>query len=111
MLNTRGEVACAAAANLFWIAEDRLYTPAIDCGVLDGITRAQVLTAARTLGVEARQARASYHRLEAAEGMFLTSSLIGVRPVVELDGRLQPAHPLVEELSSLCRRLGPSGEA
>ncbi len=103
MLNTRGEAACCAAANLFWIAEDRLFTPALDCGVLDGIVRARVLAAAAVLGLEASEARAAYHRLEAAEGMFLTSSLAGVRPVAELDGRPVAVHPLIERISSLCR--------
>ncbi|HEY3887643.1 MAG TPA: aminotransferase class IV, partial [Caulobacteraceae bacterium] len=39
MLNTAGELACAAAANLFWVSDGRLRTPALDCGVLDGIAR------------------------------------------------------------------------
>lgn len=34
MLNTRGQVACATAANLFWFEDDVLTTPALDCGVL-----------------------------------------------------------------------------
>ena len=103
MLNTLGEVACAAAANLFWIEKGRLCTPALACGVLDGIKRAEVLAAAAAMGVETIEARAGLEALDGAEGVFLTNSLIGVRPATRLDGRDLPLHPLAEALSSRCR--------
>ena len=99
MLNVQGEIACAAAANLFWIAADRLHTPALDCGVLDGIMRAQVIAAAAALGVETIEARAAPNELDGAEAAFLTNSLIGVRPVAAIDGRSLGVHRLAEVLS------------
>ena len=103
MLNSRGEIAGGAAANLFWIAQDRLFTPALDCGVLDGVVRAQVLAAARSLAIEALEVRVQADRLEAIDGAFLTSSLIGLRSIAEIDGRTAPDHPMIEVLSSRCR--------
>jgi branched-subunit amino acid aminotransferase/4-amino-4-deoxychorismate lyase len=50
MRNNHGDLTCAAAANLFWVAEGRLFTPALHCGVLNGIARGRVLEAARTPG-------------------------------------------------------------
>lgn len=100
MLNTRGEVACAAAANVFWVAEGRLYTPALACGVLDGVRRGAVIDLARGLGVEVVETRAKLDALERAEALFLTNSLIGVRPVSELDGLAFAPHALVERLAS-----------
>ncbi|MFN3512125.1 MAG: aminotransferase class IV [Phenylobacterium sp.] len=99
MLNTRGEVACAAAANLFWIAQDRLFTPALACGVLDGTMRTKVLTAATGLGVEIAEVQVGAEVLAQAEGLFLTNSLMGVREVGELDGRRLPALPLAATLA------------
>jgi len=58
MLNTRGEVACADAANLFWFEGEALVTPALACGVLAGVTRAGVIARARAAGIEVREARA-----------------------------------------------------
>ncbi len=103
MLNNAGEVAGGAAANLFWIEHGRLYTPALECGVLDGIVRAAVLAAAGELGVERRELRAGPEALARADALFLTSSLIGVRPAAELDGRALAPHRLVAALSSRCR--------
>ena len=103
LLNTRGELACAAAANLFWIEGGRLFTPALGCGVLDGVMRGRVLAAARDMAIEAVEARAEPADLLGAEALFLTNSLMGVRPVGELDGRAFTGHALVEAISSRCR--------
>jgi len=46
MLNTGDQIACAAAANLFWITGGELFTPALTCGALAGVTRAQVIAKA-----------------------------------------------------------------
>jgi branched-chain amino acid aminotransferase/4-amino-4-deoxychorismate lyase len=87
MLNSRGEIAGGAAANLFWLADGRLYTPALDCGVLDGIARGQVIAAAPGLGLAVVETRAQLAELEGAQAVFLTNSLIGVRPVHQIGGR------------------------
>jgi branched-subunit amino acid aminotransferase/4-amino-4-deoxychorismate lyase len=98
MLNNRGELACAAAANLFWIEDRRLFTPALECGVLDGIMRRAVIRAAAGLGVECLEVRVQRQGFGAVP-MFITNSLIGLRPVERLDGEVLPADPLVGRLA------------
>jgi branched-subunit amino acid aminotransferase/4-amino-4-deoxychorismate lyase len=98
MLNTDGELCGAAAANLFWIVGGRLHTPALACGVLDGIMRGQVLAAAARLGVEAVEAHVGMAILEGAEAVFLTNSLIGLRAVAAIDGRAVPGNALIDRL-------------
>lgn len=93
MLNNRGHLVCGAAANLFWVAGGRLFTPALDCGVLPGITRARLLAAQAV-----EEVAAGPEALERAEAVFLTNSLIGVRPVSRLGDRDFEPHPLVERL-------------
>jgi branched-chain amino acid aminotransferase/4-amino-4-deoxychorismate lyase len=102
MLNTRGEVACAGAANVFWIAGETVRTPALDCGVLDGVVRAEVLRACARLGVAAEEVRGGPEAL-ANVPVFLTNSLIGVRPVARLDGRDLPASTLAAALAEAVR--------
>lgn len=96
MLNNRGEIACAAAANLVWLADGRLFTPRLDCGVLAGITRARLLAAEPVeevaVGIEA---------LDRAEAVVLTNSLIGARPVSRLGARALPEHPLAARLKAI----------
>jgi branched-subunit amino acid aminotransferase/4-amino-4-deoxychorismate lyase len=99
MLNNLGEVACATAANLFWFEGERLVTPALACGTLDGIMRAQVLEAARGLGIETIEARVGPGVVGRGAGLFVTNSLIGVRPVGWLDGEAVAEHAGVARLS------------
>ena len=99
MLNTADEAACAAAANLFWIVGGALFTPALDCGVLDGTVRAEVLSEAAAMGVEVREVHADRRALDVAGAMFLTNSLMGIVRVAALDGRALGGDALIEALS------------
>jgi aminodeoxychorismate lyase len=99
MLNSRGEVAGAAAANIFWIQGEALFTPALECGVLAGIARAQVMAEAEALGVQTIRVRARPQELARAQAVFLTNSLIGVRAVSALDGVDFSPSPLVARLA------------
>lgn len=91
MLDPAGDLACAAAANLFWLEGARLLTPALDCGVLDGIVRAKILHIAPELGLAAEQVHAPPARLHASDGAFLTNSLQGAVAARSLDGAPLPA--------------------
>ena len=92
MLDTQGRLACAAAGNLFWLRDGRLFTPALDCGVLPGITRARVIEAARSLGLAVAEVAERPDSLRSAEAIFLTNSLIGLRGVARMDDRgLEPS--------------------
>lgn len=99
MLNNRGEVACAAAANLFWVREGRLFTPALTCGVLAGVMRARVMAVAAELGVEVAETAAEPGELDAAEAVFLTNSLVGLREVAALDAVAYGPSRLAEGLA------------
>ena len=95
LLNTAGHAACASAANLFWIAGGRLYTPSLNCGVLDGVIRAQVIAAAPV-----EEVRANLDALLQAEAAFLTNSLIGIRTIKRLAGRFLQPHPIIDQLNA-----------
>ncbi|WP_332769683.1 aminotransferase class IV [Phenylobacterium sp.] len=100
MLNNRGEVACAAVANLFWVRDGRLFTPALACGVLAGVMRARVIAAAAAeLGVEVVETAAEPGELDAAEAVFLTNSLVGLREVAALDAVAYGPSRLAERLA------------
>lgn len=87
MLNTEGQLACAAAANLFWISAQRLLTPDLSCGVLPGTERARVLAVAAAAGLEVETVRAGPEVLAGADGIFLTNSLNGLWPAQHWQGR------------------------
>lgn len=101
MLSTAGDLACAAAANLFWIEGERLFTPALECGVLGGMVRATLLSDAGAVEIVATP-----DVLGGAEGVFITNSLIGLQPVRAVDGiDIDVGHPWIAELSALVEAL------
>ncbi|PVM91378.1 4-amino-4-deoxychorismate lyase, partial [Caulobacter radicis] len=99
MLNNQGHLACASAGNLFWLEGRVLFTPALDCGVLAGLARGRVMTAAAGLGLEACEVHVGLEALASADAVFLTNSLTGVRPLVQLDGRDLGEDPRVAALA------------
>ena len=103
MLNTAGEVASAAAANIFWVRHDEVFTPSLECGVLDGIMRRQVIAACHALGLPLQEVFTNLGRIAGAP-MFLTNSLVGVRAVDSLDGRDLPGSPLVAAIAKAVSR-------
>lgn len=97
MLNMQGDVACSSVANLFWLKDGALFTPALECGVLDGVVRGRVVA-----GMDAREVAAPAAVLAQADAIFLTSSLIGMRWASELDGRtLRPDPGLQVQLEQV----------
>jgi branched-chain amino acid aminotransferase len=86
-LNVRGHLAEACTSNIFVIRHRTLFTPSAADGILPGITRDKALRAARELNLRVHAGKIRLEKLARADEVFLTSSLRGVRPVAELDGR------------------------
>ncbi len=87
MLNHRGEVAECTGDNIFTIRHGSLYTPPIDAGILEGITRNAIIELARSGGINVVEATMTRHDIYVADECFLTGSAAEVIPVVKLDGR------------------------
>jgi len=86
MLNTRGAVACAAAANVFAVIGRELVTPRIEDGAMPGVTRAFLLKIAREAGLAPVERTLHPEELRSADAVFLSSSLRLLAPVRSLDG-------------------------
>ena len=85
LLNDRGRVAEASAANLFAVKRERVLTPPVEEGALDGVTRETILELAREQGLHcSEQALTRTHLLAAAE-IFLTGTGARLVPVRSLD--------------------------
>jgi branched-chain amino acid aminotransferase len=99
MLNEHGHVTECTTSNLFVIEGQRLATPALECGLLAGVTRALVLAQARELGIDAHEERIAPERLAAADELFITSTTRDIVPVAQVDG-----HPLPKPCPGLVTR-------
>ena len=108
MLNTKGEVAECTGDNIFIVRGGVLYTPPIEAGILEGITRDAVIELARQSGREVREIPLTRHDIYIADECFLTGTAAEVVPVVEVDSRPiadGTPGPITRELVEKFRRL------
>ena len=82
-----GRVLEGGTSSFFLVRDGVLVTPPLADGILPGITRRQVLSVARGLGVEAREATIHADELGTAAEVFVTSSTRGVVPVRRVDAQ------------------------
>lgn len=85
VLNERGEVVSAAMANIFWVKDGVLHTPALSVGALAGTTRARILSLAEELGVPLVEGVSELAQVGDADEIFLTSAGLGVAIVTTFD--------------------------
>lgn len=76
-LNTRDEIAEGSVSNIFFIMENEIITPKIECGILDGIVR-KVLIERLSYEHSIKEDIIKLDDLEQCKGIFITNSLIGL---------------------------------
>ena len=85
LLSSDGALLEATSANVFLVTDGVVRTPPVEDGLLDGITRAEVLSVARELGLPTACARLEATDVWRADEVFLTSSVRELVPVVQVD--------------------------
>ena len=100
----KGVVLEGTVTNVWWRRGDTLYTPAVELGILAGVTRAALLELAASRGVRVEVGALPLDELYAADEAFTSSSVREVMPLVEIDGRSLGRGPLADELQAELRR-------
>ncbi len=88
MLNQHNQLTEATASNLFLVKNGELFTPALACGILEGITRDAVLSLAQANKVSCRQQLLTVDALYSADECFLTNTSMELMPVTQIDNRV-----------------------
>jgi branched-subunit amino acid aminotransferase/4-amino-4-deoxychorismate lyase len=84
-VNERGEIVSATVANIFWVINGTVHTPALATGALAGTTRAQIMQLAGELSVPLVEGVYDISDLGDADEIFLTSAGQGVAIVTTFD--------------------------
>lgn len=101
LLNTKGFVAEACAANVFLFdAHGTLLTPPLHDGALPGVTRKRILAIAAKEHIPFEVRSIHPDELYQAREIFLTNALIGIQSVAQLN-----QHPLETQLSNSLKTL------
>ena len=86
LLNWESHVTECTVSNLFFVRTGRLCTPALACGLLDGVTRDIVLSLAREARVPIDEGHFGIEAIHKADECFLTNTSMEVLPVTMVDG-------------------------
>lgn len=88
MYNHQGFVAEATGDNVFIIRNNIIYTPPVESGSLEGVTRNVVIELAKKEGFEVVETDLVQFNLYTADEFFLTGTAAEVIGIVEIDGRV-----------------------
>ena len=89
LLNWESHLTECTVSNLFFVQAGRLCTPALSCGLLDGITRDVVLNLAQELQIPVDEGSFGVEAIHKADECFVTNTSLEVMPVTMVDG-----HPI-----------------
>jgi 4-amino-4-deoxychorismate lyase len=101
-LSTEGYVLEAPTASVVWLAGDTLCTvPPSRAPILPGITAAELLASAGSVGLRSEERMVTLDELAAADAIWLASSLRGLAEAVALDGVPRARSPWTGRLQAL----------
>jgi len=99
--NIYGKVCEGAISNIFFVKDNKVFTPAEDCGLLPGIVRQKILELACMQGIIIETGQFTPEELIGAEEIFITNSLLDIMPVSRIDARelnIQNNNPVTRQL-------------
>ena len=82
-LNSKNQITEGATSNIFVVVGDKIYTPKLSCGLLNGIVRQYIIS-----NYDVIEKEIDIEFLNNADEIFLTNSLFGIMPVNNLEGKV-----------------------
>ena len=86
LLNEHGFITEGSISNVFFATSKSLVTPALESGILPGITREVVMELAGELGINVSEGEVRLQDLKRFDEAFLTNSVVEIMPLVEVRG-------------------------
>ena len=100
ILNESGRVAEVISSNIFTVTNGSVKTPDLDEGCVAGVTRDWLVAKIRELGIEVTETKLRLDDVHAAEEVFVTNAIQGIRRVSRF-GESVYSHTLIQELCQL----------
>lgn len=89
-LTKDGHLCEGITSNLFWVKDEELYTPAVETGLLNGITRQFILALAERMQFQVWEGLFELEGLLGADEVFFTNSVQEIIPVNRIDSMSLP---------------------
>lgn len=79
LLNTHKRICDATTANIFWIKDEKIYTPPLSEGCVAGVMRRFLIENFQSAGYSLRERELEIGDLEDADEVFLTNAVQGIK--------------------------------
>lgn len=102
MQTVNGWISETTIANIFWINDNTIFTPSVECDLIPGITRDIVLQIIKKESSwEVRQDKFKVNHIFDADAAWICNSVREILPVQQIDGHhLNVEHELLKELQN-----------
>ncbi len=113
LLNNKEQVSELTSANIFWVERERIFTPPLSAGCLEGVTRRIILQEGQKQNWGIEEKNCKLQELAQADEVFSTSSVRLARPVGEIksanfNAKLNQGKVWNQIFAHLCRLLDVS---
>lgn len=88
LLNNEGYVAECTGDNIFMVKNGVMKTPATHIGLLEGVTRNEVIRLAKEAGIQVEETTFTRYDLFVADEVFLSGTAAELVPVTKIDARV-----------------------
>lgn len=85
MLDANGQITEATAANIFFLQQDKVITPALNPNIFPGITRSTLLDIAQNLNIEVIERDIKPAEIGEFDGAFLAATMMEIKPIASID--------------------------
>ncbi|WP_416829606.1 aminodeoxychorismate lyase [Ectobacillus polymachus] len=97
-LTKEGYIAEGVVSNIFFVKNQALYTPTVETGILNGITRQFIIELARKLHIDVEEGFFSKEELLDSDEVFVTNSIQEIVPIHAIGSVSFSANPLTMKL-------------
>lgn len=97
--NDLEEIAEGSSANVFILTDGKFYTPDLSSGCIAGVTRAIVIEIIQSLGMDVIETPMIHEDLEAADCIFVTNSISGIRWIRKFKETTYSTNLVLEEIN------------
>ena len=107
MLNEKGNVAEGTVSNIFVVRNGMIFTPALNAGILNGITRRFIINIAKRSGLRVKEGNFKSRFIVKGDECFLTNTSMEIMPVRKCNGKLIGGicpGTITKELAAICRK-------
>jgi len=91
--NDEGNVCEGSISNVFFVRNNIIYTPSVECGILNGIVRQWIINR-----YNVKEGQYTLEQLYNSDGIFITNSLLGIMGVSKIHGHIAGKADIIDSI-------------